>query len=94
MILQVESAAFYAGNYSKVTLDDVHIQLRKNSSGHYRGVHIILINPISGKVEFAKVFDTYKSSIALNNFIESKMIKEGTVVVVSCKDDCYKNFSD
>lgn len=34
-----------------------------------RGLHIVVINPYNGKVEYANVFDTYVSSKLFDEFI-------------------------
>ena len=58
-------------------------------------MHIVVINPISGKVEEARVFDTYSSSEAFEAFIDKDMgdMEEGTIVVAACWDDCTKALS-
>lgn len=69
MVIKVSSAGYDAGNYAKITLNDVPLQVEMNDSKHYRGLHIVLINTLNCKVELAKVFDTYKSSDKLDQFI-------------------------
>ena len=41
----------------------------------------------------AKIFDTYKSSVELEKFID-KVIPDGHIIAVACKDDCFTNLSD
>ena len=65
----------------------------KNENKHYRGLHIVVINTPYGTVEFAKVFDTYKSSAELDDFIDQG-VPEHYIVVVACKDDCVTNLSN
>ena len=65
----------------------------KNENGTLRGLHIVLIDRITGEIVAAKVFDTYKSSERLENFIESGTIwenlrKEDCIICIACKDDC------
>ena len=45
---------------------------------------------------FAKIFDTYKSSSALESFIETKLtdLKFGDIIIAACKDECSSNLSD
>ena len=52
-----------------ITANEFPIVVDKNPSGHYRGLHMVIINPFTGKVEFTQVFDTYKSSTEINEFI-------------------------
>ena len=49
--------------------NDESVYLEKNENDHYRGLHIVIINSTNGKIEHAKVFDTYKSSSLLETFI-------------------------
>ena len=58
-----------------------------NENGHYRGLHIVAIDPSTAKPLFAKVFDTYKSSEAANEFVLSNPVPKGHIVVAACKDD-------
>ena len=53
-----------------------------NENGTYRGLHIVIINPDNGKVEFTNVFDTYDSSELLEQFINTH-IPEGRIVVAA-----------
>lgn len=67
--------------------------MEKNVHGHFRGLHIVLINPKNGKVELAKIFDTYKSSDLFDNFIKNEEIPEGYIIVAACQDDFMTNLS-
>lgn len=64
----------------------------KNENGHTRGLHLVIINGGNGEVETAKVFDTFSDSEKFLEFIR-KEIREGSVVVAACKDDCVINLS-
>ena len=63
-----------------------------NENNHYRGIHIVLINPENGRVESAKVFDTYKSSKIFDQFIEDG-IPDCYIVIAACKDEGTKSLS-
>ena len=54
-------------------------------------MHIVIINPKSGKVKLAKVFDTYKTSELFDEFITG--IPQGYIVVAACKDDCWTSLT-
>ena len=69
MVVHVISAGFDSDNIAKILINDNLIEVEKNESGHLRGLHIVVISPINGKVISAKVFDTYKSSAGLNDFL-------------------------
>lgn len=43
--------------------------MKKNESGHFRGLHIVVIDGNTGKVEKAQVFDTYASSDGFDTFL-------------------------
>lgn len=45
------------------------VKIKKNENGHYRGLHLVVINPHNGKVELAEAFDTHKSRVDFNIFI-------------------------
>ena len=58
---------------------------------------MIVLNPYNGSIEFAKAFDTYKSSLEFENFIKSdfgsKLSKSNLIMIIACKDDCVTNLS-
>lgn len=93
MIIEAGSGGYNATNFASITIDDVPVTMEKNENNHYRGLHIVVINPYLGQVEFAKVFDTYKTSENLELFIESGLIGKHYIVVAACKDDCATNLS-
>ena len=59
---------------------------------HRRGLHIAVINPSSFEVEFAKVFDTYKSSDDFEDFMNFD-VKPGQIIVAACQDECVTELS-
>ena len=70
-------------------INDTEIKVKQNQMGNYRGLHLVLINPENGEVEFAQVFDTYRDNQSLANFIlQAKRIPRGRIVIAACKDDC------
>ena len=78
---------FHCGNFAKITINEFVVNCGKNENDHARGLHLVVINPRDGKVVAAKVFDTYKSSLAFEYHINSE-VPFGTIVVAACKDDC------
>ena len=60
--------------------------MKANEKGTFRGLHLVIINQINFRIEFAKVFDTYTSSHSLNNFIEKDIPKGYIIAVASCDD--------
>ena len=95
LVVKASSAGFAAGNFAKITLNTIYTKKEPNENDGYRGLHIVIINPKTGYVEIAKVFDTYKSSKAFEEFITNKyiVVPEGYIVVAACADDCTKNLS-
>ena len=67
--------------------------MNMNENDHYRGLHIIVMSPTTGEVDFAAVFDTYKSSEDFDMFIRDTNIEKGSLVVAACKDDCISALS-
>ena len=68
------------------------IPLKYNESGHQRGLHIVIINNISGHIEMQEIFDTYKFSNGFDRFIANP-IPEGYIIVAACKDECVSALS-
>ena len=68
------------------------IECNKNENGHFRGLHVVIIDPKTGELKLAEVFDTYKSSERLDRFINHGIPKE-LIIICACKDDISKNLS-
>ena len=56
-------------------------------------MHIVTINPDSGKVETAQVFETHYGVKGFDSFIENDAV-EGSIVVAACKDECNSVLSE
>ena len=56
-------------------------------------MHIVIIHPASGKIQTARVFDTYKTSKELDEFLLND-ITPGDIIVAACKDDCVTKLSE
>ena len=69
-------------------VDGVDIPVQPNENGHFRGLHIVVINPINGKVSKAQSFDTHESSVAMGKFVAD--LEQDWIIVVACKDTCVK----
>ena len=66
-----------------------------NEHGHDRGLHIVLIDPNTGKVAIAQIFDTYdKDSQQLDRFICNDRIPSNYIIAAACKDECTKTLSE
>ena len=68
------------------------MEVRRNEHFHYRGLHVVVINPANGKVVTARAFDTYQWRRSFDDFIAEE-IPNGHIVVAACKDDCITNMS-
>lgn len=67
--------------------------MKKGSDGNdLRGLHIVLVDPESGKIKSKKVFDTYKSSEKLEKHI--RCIPDNLIVIAACKDEISLNLSE
>ena len=64
-----------------------------NENNHLRGLHIVVINPSNGVVEWAETFDTYNTSERFDMFTDIEL-NEGFIVIAACKDECSKNMSE
>lgn len=62
-------------------------------NNHYRGLHIVVLDPETSIVDLAMVFDTYKSPDQFDDFI-SDDFKGGSIVIAACQDDCATNLSE
>ena len=61
------------------------VSVNINENNHYRGLHIVLVNPINFQVDFAKCFDTYKSPEDLDSFIEEMQNDNfDKIVIAAC----------
>ena len=58
-----------------------------NENNGHRGLHVVVISPITGKMQEARCFDTYESCDYLDEYIEFDIAK-GDIVVAACQDDC------
>ena len=76
-------------------MDNFPCKVQSNERGDFRGLHIVVINPTTGKVVSAKVFDTHVTSDEFESFIQffQKGILDDHIVVSACKDDCATKLS-
>ena len=61
--VQAKSAGKLNGDMAEILVNGEKVYIGKNESGNFRGLHVVIINVSDGKVEFAKAFDTHKSSV-------------------------------
>ena len=94
-IIQASSSSL-KGNSSTscISINDFPVEMQENRNGDYRGLHLVIINPNNGKVETAKVFDTYESSEDFDEFCQNSGIPDGHIVVAACKEECVINLSE
>lgn len=57
-------------------------------------MHLVIIDPKTGKVVSAQIYDTYATSQQLDQFITSEYIPPGHVIAAACSDDMAHNLSD
>ena len=89
MVVRATSAGFEAGNMAEILINNVPVVCEANENGHDRGLHLVVINSLTGAVVTARVFDSHHSGRALRDYVEAaKKLPDGHIVVVACKDDC------
>ena len=93
IVVHVNSAGFDGLDKAEIFVNDRPVKMGKNESGHYRGLHIVVLNPKTGNCEMAMAFDTYKSSKRLDEFVDHG-VNDDFMVIAACKDDCATNLSD
>lgn len=93
LTIQASSAGYGAGNFAVISVNGAKVEVEKNVHGHDRGLHVVLVNPENGKVEWTKVFDTYEKPEGFDYFCANVHIPHGFIVVAACKDECTSNLS-
>ena len=93
-IIKVKSAGKEGGDVAEISINDVPVEMEENEKQHYRGLHIVIINILNSfpNVETSRVFDTYSSSAAFEEFIQIP-IPKGHIIAAACKDDMVTNLS-
>ena len=66
-------------------MKDELLNCGKNENSHLRGLNIVIINAINGKIELAKAFNTYKSSEAFDDFTCIEF-PDGSIIVAAYED--------
>ena len=99
LVVQASSAGKEGGNFAKIHLNGFQVNMAVNKQGHYRGLHIVVVNPRSGLVVHAAVFDTYQLSFYMELFIYKYLDYYrddifGHIVIAACMDDCTKELSE
>ena len=52
-----------------------------------------MIDPVSGHITAAKIFDTYQSPEGFDKFLDTHDFPAGQLVIAACKDDCITRMS-
>lgn len=92
LVIRATSSGFSGDAFAQITVNNFPVNLQKSSEANAPGLHIVVINPLNGDIEFAKVFDTSKSSKEFDEFVTSGC-KEGYIIVATCEDDCTRQLS-
>ena len=60
--------------------------MSENEGHHFRGLHLVVINPENAKITFARVFDTYKSSKAFEALIVEVLayVPKDYLIIAAC----------
>lgn len=67
--------------------------MEPNERNDNRGLHVVVIDAPSGQVLSARVFDTYKTTEKLDEFIRAP-VRDGAIVVAACQDECTDKMSE
>lgn len=51
VVIKVQSAGFNSKNFARISLNEEKLELERNEEYHFRGLHVVIINPLTGKVE-------------------------------------------
>ena len=95
LVIHATSSGFEGSNHAQITINDWPLILGKNESDHFRGLHVVTIDPKDGRIAFSEVFDTYKSPKDFDSFIGFEVpFQLGFILVAACMDDCAKSLSD
>ena len=86
-MVKVISCGYEAGNYARIMINEIVVDMDVNENGHFRGLHIVVINPKNGKAKCGAVFDTYKSSEAFLGWIKKIHFNVGDIIAAACKDE-------
>ena len=85
--------AVSGGVSAEIKINGQPIKILKNSNNHLRGLHIVVINPISGKTKFAQAFDTSESPDSFDDFLFNNF-PNGSIIAAACQgDDCVAHLS-
>ena len=93
--IEVVSAGFEGGDVVKITIKGKAVIPESNECAHYRGLHIVVVDQKTAKVRSAQAFDTYSTSLWLDDFVsKSGGIRPGNIVIAACKDECTTKLSE
>lgn len=95
MVVKAVSAGYDAGNFAHISINNESVTINQNENGNFKGLHIVLLNGKTGKMETIECFDTSDKKMEceeLDAFIESE-IPNGFIVIAACKDDCVSGLS-
>ena len=93
LVISAKSSGYSTGNSTQIRINEEAVLMEANENNHHRGLHVVVVNPATGKPEHARVFDTYHTSDNLDQFISGTELPDGSIVVVACQDDCTNNLS-
>lgn len=93
MIIEVRSAGFEGGNKASISVNGKIVQVEKNSNGHFRGLHIVVIDPDNGKIVLAKAFDTHATTLGIKEMLDGGGAPEGFIVIAACQEECVKKMT-
>ena len=94
--ITAESAGLRSDNYATITLNGTVVDIPY--VGHDRGMHVMVVNEVTGKIVHRQVFDTSAESGAFSSshqFVELiQALPEGRLVAIAIKEEAMAHMSD
>jgi hypothetical protein len=94
--ITAESAGLRSDNYATITLNGTVVDIPY--VGHDRGMHVMVVNEVTGMIVHRQVFDTSAESGAFSSshqFVELiQALPEGRLVAIAIKEEAMAHMSD
>jgi hypothetical protein len=90
---EVHSASLHQGSFSKIMINNIPVQTCATKDG-CRGLNVVAADAFTHKVLLAKAYDTFENAAGSANLLKDvKGLPEGTIFLVSVKDEASRNLS-
>lgn len=72
-VVKVTSSGYCAGNEANISINGKRVQIEMNFHNQLRGLHMVLLDPKSYKVVYAKAYDTYIDGDQFDDFYNTTL---------------------